>query len=142
MNTVIITCKATGERRIYEKSLLLSENWSDIQKMVDSLDEEWNLKTPVEIIIESDEHFHELTYFIETLKVPSSVVRSWIIITTNKKTHEICKFKKNLALSRKWDIIIAHVKQYGGKVSGNTFDFQNSQKASAFCEKFVREFLI
>ena len=143
MNKLIINCKETGEERTFENSHTISENLETIKNMVYTLNGCINpYHNPIQISIPTDESFHELTYFIETLHLPSSVLKDWIFITSNKGTQQICVLKKAQKLFKRWDRITEHAKLYGAKITGNTFDFKDYPAASAFIEMFARDFLL
>lgn len=140
MIKIVINCKDTDERRIYENCRLLSENLPSIQLETTRLGGDWkNLTDAIHINLPSQEGFHELAYCIETLEPPAFIEKDWIRITIRTKTMYV--FRKTKDLSEKWKDITMQVRLYGGEIRGNTFVFQKDSSASAFVKRFYNLFI-
>lgn len=140
MFKVVVICKDTGEKRIYENCHFLSENLPALQEKKNVLHGEWQtLNNLIQISFPTREWFHRFTYAIELFVSPVSIEKDWIRITTRNET--LYAFKKTLSLSKKWTDITMYVKLYGGKVHGNNFDFEKTANASAFAKHFVCNYL-
>ena len=144
MNNVKIFCEETRETRTFENCSSLSEGSSSrilVQEMVRNLGGRLNSShNSIHIVMSTDNAFHELTFFIEMLTPPSSLVKNSIVITVNQ--NKICCFKKTFKLKKKWNAITLMVKKCNGKVSGNTFDFPYTSKAAYFIKRFAAKFLV
>lgn len=137
---IILTCRESGERRVYENCRLLTDNLPLLHNKVSVLDGDWHtLNDSIQINIPSNECFRELTHSIELLELPLSIEKSLIRVIVG--TEPICTFKKTHTMEEKWKDIIMHVRLYGGKIRGNRFVFQKSSSASAFVNRFCDLFI-
>lgn len=141
MIKIVINCKDTDERRIYENCQPLAESLPWIQEKVGLFDGDWQyLNHLLYITIPSNENFRELTALIEF-----TIADNWIIIDTGTRIMSV--FSKTPSLSEKWEDIAFHARLYGAEVHGNILAFKKnsnssaSNSASAFVNRFCSLFI-
>ena len=139
MTKIIISCKETDEKRIFENCQTLVDNLPWFHEKVGEFSGDWQTSNnSILISIPSKEFFHELTYAIELFELPTSIKKHLIIVSVNSEV--IATFEKTDALDEKWKDITIEVQLRGGKVIENKFEFKNHLNASAFVEEFTNKF--
>ena len=132
MTKIIISCKETDERRMFENCRPLVDNLPWLHEKVNLFSGDWqNSNDSILTSIPSNKAFHELTSFIEL-----AIAGTWIIIDVGPQI--MATLNKTPAL---WKDITCQARLYGAEVHGNTLTFKKNSNASAFVQHFVLEYI-
>ena len=136
MTKIIISCKETSERRIFENCQTLVNNLPWLHEKVNLFSGDWQNPTDsLHVSITSSKAFHELISFIEL-----TIADTWIIIDIGSQI--LSTFNKTPDLSKKWKDITFQARLYGAKVYGNTLAFKKNSNDSAYksASAFMKRF--